>query len=185
MKNKILCFLVLVLLVLLGKNAYGSLKSIHIEWGYTPPSAPAVIGYKLYQENVPACQVMLYTAANMDCFVALTKKVTTFTMTALFDDDTESPHSSPYAFTDPDFVEAVVVAGNTKFSFSWDSPVLANVKGYKVYMNNKALCENTNSTDRTLSCVADSVTGTVTFNMTEIYTDNTESNYSNSIIYNN
>lgn len=29
--------------------------SIHIEWGYTPPSEPAVIGFNLYQEGAFAC----------------------------------------------------------------------------------------------------------------------------------
>ena len=27
-------------------------RSIHVEWGYTPPSEPAVTGFRLYQEGV-------------------------------------------------------------------------------------------------------------------------------------
>ncbi|MBV5347807.1 hypothetical protein JZU46_06300 [bacterium] len=190
MKNtnifKIICIsLYVLLLVIISNDSSAADKSIHIEWGYTPPSSPAVIGFKLYQEGVPVCQVILSTSSAMDCFVSLTKKTTNFTLTALFSDATESPQSAQFPFTNDDVIPVVVTSGNTKFSFNWEAQNLANVKGYKVYMNNKLLCENTNSTDRTLSCTADSVTGTVTFNMTEIYTDNTESNYSNSIIYKN
>jgi len=38
------------------------------------------------------------SAQDMDCDVNLTQKVTVFTLTALFADGTESPHSAPYAF---------------------------------------------------------------------------------------
>jgi len=73
-------------------------KSIRVEWGYTPPSAPAVSGFNLYQEGVLTCQTQDPTSTAMDCFVNLTKEVTNFTLTAAFVDNTESPHSAPFAF---------------------------------------------------------------------------------------
>lgn len=74
-------------------------RSIHVEWGYTPPSEPAVAGFKLYQEGVFACQTMTPTATSLDCTVSLTGATTEFTLTAVFNDGSESPHSSPFAFT--------------------------------------------------------------------------------------
>jgi len=74
-------------------------RSIHIEWGYTPPSQPQVSGYRLYQEGVRACQTTSATATAMDCTVTQVKEVTNFTLTATFADNTESPHSAPFAFS--------------------------------------------------------------------------------------
>lgn len=78
-------------------------RSIHIEWGYTPPSAPAVTGFNLYQEGVPSCKWQGSDLTAADCDVTLTKQLTTFTLTAAFADGTESPHSAPFNFNDPDF----------------------------------------------------------------------------------
>lgn len=80
-------------------SAGAATRSIHVEWGYTPPSEPAVTGFKLYQEGVFACQTMKPTAASLDCTVSLTGATTEFTLTAVFNDGSESPHSSPFAFT--------------------------------------------------------------------------------------
>lgn len=75
-------------------------QSIHVEWGYTPPSEPAVTGYKLYQEGVFVCsKTDDPTATAMDCTVTLATATTNFTLTATFNDGTESPHSAPFAFT--------------------------------------------------------------------------------------
>lgn len=79
--------------------ATSSSRSIHVEWGYTPPSEPQVAGYRLYQERVQACQTTVATATAMDCTVTLVKAVTNFTLTATFADGTESPHSAPFAFS--------------------------------------------------------------------------------------
>ena len=74
-------------------------RSIHVEWGYTPPSEPAVTGFKLYQEGTSACQVKNAIATSMDCVVTLVKDATNFTLTAMFANGTESPHSAPFSFS--------------------------------------------------------------------------------------
>lgn len=73
-------------------------KSIHTEWGYAPPSSPAVTGYKFYQEGK-----LVYTAPGAaitaaDFPVILSTKNTVFTMTAAFADNTESEQSAPFTF---------------------------------------------------------------------------------------
>jgi hypothetical protein len=75
-----------------------TLCSIHVEWGYTPPSDPTVIGFNLYREGEFVCQVMDAYASAMDCTVSLIADTTNFTLTASFSDNTESPHSAPFAF---------------------------------------------------------------------------------------
>ena len=79
--------------------AAATTRSIHVEWGYTPPSTPAVTGFKLYQEGANVCQTQEPSATAMDCTVTLTADTTNFTLTATFSDGTESPHSSPFPLT--------------------------------------------------------------------------------------
>lgn len=74
-------------------------QSLHVEWGYTPPPTPTVTGFKLYQEGVNVCSTQDAKATAMDCDVTLTAMTTNFTLTATFNDGTESPQSSPFAFT--------------------------------------------------------------------------------------
>jgi hypothetical protein len=85
-------------LLLLTSNAFGAI-SVNATWGYTPPSFPAVSGFKIYQEGVFVCETKNPTATSMDCMINVTKSTTNFTMTATFVDNTESPHSAVYSFT--------------------------------------------------------------------------------------
>ena len=90
---------VLIVVVLIPLSGWAETsRSVHVEWGYTPPSEPAVTGFQLYQEGVSVCQVQDGDATSMDCSVSLTTNPTQFTLTALFTDGTESPHSSPFTF---------------------------------------------------------------------------------------
>ena len=75
-----------------------SAQSIHVEWGYTKPAEPVVIGYRLYKEGIFVCETHDPDATAMDCDVNIVKRPETFTLTASFNDGTESPHSAPYPF---------------------------------------------------------------------------------------
>ncbi len=92
-------FLLLWLCLPALAGAVATTQSIHVEWGYTPPSEPAVTGFKLYQEGIFVCQTNDPAATAMDCQVTLTSETTNFTLTATFSDNTESPHSAPFAFS--------------------------------------------------------------------------------------
>lgn len=74
-------------------------RSIHVEYGYTPPTEPAVTGFKLYQEGVSVCQTNNPLDRTLDCDVKIVKTSTLFTLTAMFSDNTESPQSAPFNFT--------------------------------------------------------------------------------------
>ncbi len=171
--------------------------SIHVEWGYTAPSAPAVTGYKLYQEGTLACQVQDPNAIAMDCSVTLTAATTNFTLTATFSDSTESPQSAPFAFT-TDTVPKVIdpppvptpepapgtTTGNKLFTFSWETPAnQATLKGYRFYLNNGLLCESSTPAATSIACQADFIQGLMTFSMTQIAIDGTESTASNLLVF--
>lgn len=90
--------LILALILLCPTLAMATPRSIRVEWGYTPPSEPAVTGFRLYQEGVA---VHYWTGADVragEATVDLTATITNFTLTATFADSTESPHSAPFAF---------------------------------------------------------------------------------------
>ena len=72
--------------------------AIHVEWGYTPPSEPAVSGFRLFREGTPVCRTKNAKATAMDCKVSIAAETTPFTLTATFTNGTESPHSAPFLF---------------------------------------------------------------------------------------
>ena len=82
--------------------------SIHIEWGYTPPSDPPLSGFHLYQEGTLACTINNPEATAIDCNMSLEKDTTNFTLTAIFSDGSESPQWAPFPFSIPND-EVVVV----------------------------------------------------------------------------
>lgn len=86
----------IVALILICPVGLMASQSIHVEWGYTPPSTPNVTGYQLYQNGVT--RVIWPGAATVEGDVTLETIAfnDTFTLTAMFDDATESPHSAPY-----------------------------------------------------------------------------------------
>jgi len=70
-----------------------------VTWGYTPPTSPAVTGYRLYCNTV---MVVDFPGASTASGVVANGVLTigdSFTLTALFDDLTESSHSAPYVWT--------------------------------------------------------------------------------------
>ena len=59
-------------------------------------------GFYLYQEGVRVCTFDPGVSTGT-CHVVLTKKVTAFTLTAFFVDNTESSHLASFSFTNVDF----------------------------------------------------------------------------------
>jgi hypothetical protein len=86
------------LFLLVSSSVQAEELSIHVEWGYTPPTSPAVTGFVLYQDSVKACNFVGADIIESDCTVDIVKIKTPFTLTASFADNTESPHSAPYEF---------------------------------------------------------------------------------------
>jgi len=74
------------------------LASYTVEWGYTPPSAPAVTGYRLYRESEKVADFP-GAATESGTVDGEIKIGDSFTLTALFSDSTESPHSAPFIYT--------------------------------------------------------------------------------------
>jgi len=96
------CFILLICCLTAVTSAATNIHvatNICVEWVYTPPSEPTIMGYNLYQEGFLACQNQESQATFMDCQVTLIEPTTNFTLTVAFIDGTESPHSAPFAFS--------------------------------------------------------------------------------------
>ena len=75
--------------------------NIHVEWSYDPQITDECLlsGYSLYQEGVKVCTSDTPGDRAMDCSFVSQPGTYNFTLTALCDDGSESPHSEPFAFT--------------------------------------------------------------------------------------
>ena len=82
--------------------AAGWSRDLRAEWDYTPPVEPVCTGFRLYQQGraEPICSFAGGDTRAGDCAATIDRRTTPFTLTATFADNTESPHSAPFAFTD-------------------------------------------------------------------------------------
>ncbi|MDX9841719.1 MAG: PKD domain-containing protein, partial [Desulfobulbus sp.] len=77
-----------------------------------------------------------------------------------------------------------VGTGSHLFTFTWESTAdPATLAGYRIYLNNSLLCETNDPTATTLACKADLVDGTMSFGLTSVFLDGTESSLSNLLTY--
>ncbi|WP_161794790.1 DUF4214 domain-containing protein [Desulfonatronum thioautotrophicum] len=71
--------------------------TLEVAWEYDPPAGKQVVAYALYKERRIACTVPAPTASPLQCRVDVTRPgPTSFTLTAIFADGSESVHSPPY-----------------------------------------------------------------------------------------
>lgn len=89
----------IIALILICPVGLMASQSIHVEWGYTPPTEPEVSGYQLYQNGQAVIIWPGATTTEGDVTLSAIASGDTFTLTALFTDSTESPHSAPYLWT--------------------------------------------------------------------------------------
>lgn len=76
----------------------------HVEWSYSPPVDPPIVGYRVYMVNesgsadVLVAETMNPLATSMDFPVLLSENHTTnFVLTALYSDGTETSRSEPFS----------------------------------------------------------------------------------------
>lgn len=81
-------------------EAAGWERSLHVEWGYTPPADLTVAEFRLYQEGAKVCTWTGATTRAGDCKVTLQKSGTAFTIDAGFTNGSSSPKSAPFTFSD-------------------------------------------------------------------------------------
>lgn len=98
--KRLLTLLTLLMLLPAPLLAASWWRTITVEWQYAAPIEPAVDGFQLYIGTAKVCRFEgADTRAGM-CDVLISALTTAFTLTATFEDGTESPHSAPFEFAD-------------------------------------------------------------------------------------
>jgi hypothetical protein len=87
--------------LILASSSFAYERTITAEWtAYTPPQGATTTGFKLYKDGVLACPFSGAAIVKGECTVDLVKASTPFTLTAVFSDGKESPHSAPFTLVD-------------------------------------------------------------------------------------
>ncbi len=100
MKKAVVLFIFLSILIpTLSSGA--SLHKVHLDWDYDDQAVEgeSLVGFRLYKEGVLIAQINDPSARSADCRLQSEEGTFTFTLTALYSQGTETPHSSPYTFT--------------------------------------------------------------------------------------
>lgn len=123
MNWNILRLVVVFSIILVAAAAHAYEKPIHVEWTrYTGPIGATTTGFRLYQEGAPVCNFTGADTIAGDCAVNLTKLDTSFTLSATFADNKESPQSAPFVLRDygaaPQGLNITVVTIRTVSSFT-------------------------------------------------------------------
>jgi PKD repeat protein len=121
------------ILIMPGLVAPTQSRVIQAEWEYQHNESLA--GFRLYYENNPVCESTDPTASSMNCSVEAPDGEARFTLTAFFQDDTESPHSSPFFYIFSSSLKAIfnadVLEGESPLPVSFDAtPSTGNIVSY-------------------------------------------------------
>jgi len=99
---RFLALLTTLLIILPVSNVVAmTTHSIHLEWDYESYTAPVnaeLSSYLLYKDGVKVCQFDSPYDFEGDCEILSENGVFDFTLSAVFDDGTESPQSAPFSF---------------------------------------------------------------------------------------
>lgn len=123
MKERAIIILVLAGILTLSINALSKPRAIHVEWEYQFNGN--VAGFRLYHENIPVCETLDPNAVSMDCTLSLPDGKAFFTLTTVFQDGTESPHSPVFSYIFSSKLLAVMTAeppaGSTPLAVAFDA----------------------------------------------------------------
>ena len=98
-------------------------RVIQAEWEYQ--QSESLAGFRLYYENNPVCETTDPTARSLNCTVEAPDGEAQFTLTAFFQDATESPPSAPFSYIFSSTLKAIftsdVVEGESPLPVSFDA----------------------------------------------------------------
>lgn len=97
MKNKLLCLLFVLFLCPLTAHATVT-KTLEVDFSFTNSSNQQHLGYKLYKEGTKVCQTTDPNASTISCSLTTDPGTFNFTLTAYYDDGSESPSSPAFSY---------------------------------------------------------------------------------------
>lgn len=108
MKKYAIILLIFAIILALPTPALTIPRVIHVEWDYQLDGN--IAGYRLYFNSTLACETLDPLSSSLDCQVDLPDGEALFTLTALFQDGTESLPSSPFSYIFSSTLRAVATA---------------------------------------------------------------------------
>ncbi len=103
--------IITLIIALIPAVVHSTPRVIHAEWQYTARGDTA--GFRLYVENVFACETNNPSATSLECTIDAADGETSFTLATFFQDGTESAHSLPYLYVLKSDLKAVITADPT------------------------------------------------------------------------
>lgn len=137
-------------------------RSLEIDFSFDAPADPTkkLVGYKLYKEGVQVCATTEPTLARMNCTFLTKDGSYNFSMTAQYDDNTESLPSPAYPF---------VISSSHSIDFSWTVTNSAESQGgFRIYDNGVLLYEITDSAARQYTHTSEFSTADHTFTIAAV-----------------
>lgn len=104
-------------------------RNLEIDFSFDPPvdATKQLVGYRLYKDGVPVCTLDQPSSAKMACALLTADGTFNFTLTAYYDDKSESSPSPAYPF---------VVSSTHSVDFSWQvASGSDNQGGFRLYDN--------------------------------------------------
>lgn len=131
------------------------LHEIQIDFSFDTQSVAdkSVTGYHLYKDGVLVCQAGPVEPQSFSCDIYSDVGTFDFTISAVYDDLSESPQSAPFAFAienTPVEEESTPIvhsscsqtSGSKTFTFTRDGEADPATQAYRFYLNEQFLCEN-------------------------------------------
>jgi len=105
--------------------------TLAIEYTFSPPNIAGLthVGYLLYKDGQPVCETTETTATPFYCDVISEEGTFNFTLTALYSDDSESPHSAPFTLSIGTPAEPPLSAAIAATPLSGDAPLSVSFDG--------------------------------------------------------
>lgn len=189
-----LLFLILVLWLLPQPTHAAQPRTLVVELSFDTTAATDKLfkGYKLYQDSVLVCDKPVPPeATSITCEFVTEDGTHTYELAAQYYDGPDSRKSLPFQFTVGEIAgEPPPVGepppgstGSKLISYSWETTAAdITVSGYRMYMNDTALCETSDPAATTLACYADLINAPMAFSIASFDANGTESLKSNFLL---
>lgn len=185
-----LIFLLFVFGLLPLTSSAATLRTLEIQLSFDTDAAQKTVeGYQLYQDGLLVCETNALptdTFITCDNISAEDGSSHSYQLAARFSDQSYSGKSEPaFVFTFP--VETVGSAppetsagtGAYLVSYSWEAVYDSGIAGYRMYLNDSAICQTGDPTATELSCYTDLVSTAMNFSIVSFDASGLESTKSN------
>ena len=146
-----------------GDITFGAIeRHLEIDFSFDDPvdQTKKLVGYRLYKEGIRICATVDPAISRMTCAFSSVDGTFDFTLTAYYDDGTESLPSSAYSF---------VVSSTRSLDLTWEADSSAeNQGGFRIYHNGVLLQEITDPSARQLTYTAEFSSADHTFSIAAV-----------------